>query len=99
MTRELVRPKKLRACPIASRELLPGFLQQQLLYSSFSGDPREPSVIEKLINCTKKLNKNKRFFFCTLPASIENVCAEGMHKLMCNPFSLLNAAIFLFFPE
>ena len=41
-------PKKLRTCPIASRELLPGFLQQQLLYSSFSGDLREPSVIEKL---------------------------------------------------
>ena len=55
-------PKKLRTCPITSRELLPGFLQQQLLYSSLSGGLREPSVIENLINCTKNYSKTNDFF-------------------------------------
>ena len=54
--------EKLRTCPIASRELLPGFLQQQLLYSSLFGGLREPSVIEKLINCTENYSKTNDFF-------------------------------------
>ena len=67
-------PKKLRTCPIASRELLPGFLQQQLLYSSFSGDLREPSVIEKLENAQ---NVFKQQIFCFLHFTAEE------RKCMC----------------